>query len=237
MTVRPFVVDVPQPVLDDLHDRLSRTRFLDDSPRRPASGMTVGVPAGPRRVVADVRLARSRGVAERAPAVPRGRRRRDAALRPPAVGQPGRAGAPRDARLAAHVRAAAGLRRPAARLPRGRGEPAGVRVLAAARRADDRAAARRAGARAHDRRARLLALPHLRRGRHRERQRPHRRDVPRGGRRDRRHARALPAAGRAGGDDRPDRARVLRPHGGGLVRPGGLRPRRRAPGPTPSPPR
>ena len=58
MTVRPFVVDVPQPVLDDLRDRLSRTRFLDDSPRRPASGMTVGVPAGPRLVVADVRLAR-----------------------------------------------------------------------------------------------------------------------------------------------------------------------------------
>jgi len=40
MTVRPFAVDVPQAVLDDLRDRLSRTRFLDDSPRRPASGMT-----------------------------------------------------------------------------------------------------------------------------------------------------------------------------------------------------
>ena len=40
MTVRPFTVDVPQPVLDDLRDRLSRTRLLEDSPRRPASGMT-----------------------------------------------------------------------------------------------------------------------------------------------------------------------------------------------------
>ncbi|WP_146927212.1 epoxide hydrolase family protein [Cellulomonas xylanilytica] len=40
MTVRPFVIDVPQPVLDDLRDRLARTRFLDDSPRRPTSGMT-----------------------------------------------------------------------------------------------------------------------------------------------------------------------------------------------------
>src|SRR4051812_39198484 len=40
MTVRPFTIDVPQPALDDLRDRLSRTRFLDDSPRRPASGMT-----------------------------------------------------------------------------------------------------------------------------------------------------------------------------------------------------
>lgn len=38
--MRPFVVDVPQPVLDDLQDRLARTRFLDDSPRRPESGMT-----------------------------------------------------------------------------------------------------------------------------------------------------------------------------------------------------
>ena len=40
MTIRPFTMNVPQPVLDDLRDRLSRTRFLDDSPRRPASGMT-----------------------------------------------------------------------------------------------------------------------------------------------------------------------------------------------------
>ena len=40
MSIRPFAVDVPQPVLDDLRDRLSRTRFLDDSPRRPASGMS-----------------------------------------------------------------------------------------------------------------------------------------------------------------------------------------------------
>jgi len=40
MTVRPFAVDVPEAVLDDLRDRLSRTRFLDDSPRRPPSGMT-----------------------------------------------------------------------------------------------------------------------------------------------------------------------------------------------------
>jgi len=40
MTVRPFAVDVPQAVLDDLRDRLSRTRFLDDSPRRAPSGMT-----------------------------------------------------------------------------------------------------------------------------------------------------------------------------------------------------
>ncbi|NUU16923.1 epoxide hydrolase [Cellulomonas humilata] len=40
MTVRPFAVDIPQPVLDDLRGRLARTRFLDDSPRRPASGMS-----------------------------------------------------------------------------------------------------------------------------------------------------------------------------------------------------
>jgi pimeloyl-ACP methyl ester carboxylesterase len=40
MSVRPFSIDVPEPVLDDLRDRLARTRFLDDSPRRPPSGMT-----------------------------------------------------------------------------------------------------------------------------------------------------------------------------------------------------
>lgn len=40
MNVRPFAIDVPQPVLDDLRDRLARTRLLDDSPRRPQSGMT-----------------------------------------------------------------------------------------------------------------------------------------------------------------------------------------------------
>lgn len=40
MSVRPFTIDVPQPVLDDLLDRLARTRFLDDSPRRPTSGMS-----------------------------------------------------------------------------------------------------------------------------------------------------------------------------------------------------
>jgi len=40
MSVRPFAIDIPQPVLEDLRDRLARTRFLDDSPRRPASGMT-----------------------------------------------------------------------------------------------------------------------------------------------------------------------------------------------------
>src|SRR5690349_21647806 len=40
MAVRPFAIDVPQAVLDDLHDRLARTRFLDDSRRRPPSGMT-----------------------------------------------------------------------------------------------------------------------------------------------------------------------------------------------------
>lgn len=40
MPIRPFAVDVPDAVLEDLRDRLARTRFLDDSPRRPASGMS-----------------------------------------------------------------------------------------------------------------------------------------------------------------------------------------------------
>lgn len=42
MTVEPFVVRVEDAVLDDLHTRLSRTRALPDSPRRPSAGMTTG---------------------------------------------------------------------------------------------------------------------------------------------------------------------------------------------------
>lgn len=40
MTVEPFVVRVEDAVLDDLRTRLSRTRALPDSPRRPAAGMS-----------------------------------------------------------------------------------------------------------------------------------------------------------------------------------------------------
>lgn len=36
----PFEISVPDDVLADLRDRLARTRFVDDSPRRPPSGMT-----------------------------------------------------------------------------------------------------------------------------------------------------------------------------------------------------
>jgi pimeloyl-ACP methyl ester carboxylesterase len=37
---QPFELHVPDEVLDDLRDRLARTRFLDDSPRKPTSGMS-----------------------------------------------------------------------------------------------------------------------------------------------------------------------------------------------------
>lgn len=37
---QPFELHVPDDVLDDLRARLSRTRILPDSPRRPASGMS-----------------------------------------------------------------------------------------------------------------------------------------------------------------------------------------------------
>jgi epoxide hydrolase len=40
--MREFLIDVPEPVLDDLRDRLNRSRLLPDSPRKPASGMTAG---------------------------------------------------------------------------------------------------------------------------------------------------------------------------------------------------
>ena len=38
--VQPFHLHVPDDVLDDLRSRLARTRFLPDSPRRPAAGMS-----------------------------------------------------------------------------------------------------------------------------------------------------------------------------------------------------
>src|SRR5690606_35228627 len=38
--MRPFQISVPDDVLVDLRDRLSRTRLLADSPRRPETGMT-----------------------------------------------------------------------------------------------------------------------------------------------------------------------------------------------------
>jgi len=38
-SVRPFSLAVPDAVLDDLRGRLTLTRFLDDSPRSPESGM------------------------------------------------------------------------------------------------------------------------------------------------------------------------------------------------------
>lgn len=40
MTVHEFRIAVRDDVLGDLQDRLARTRFVDDGPRRPASGMT-----------------------------------------------------------------------------------------------------------------------------------------------------------------------------------------------------
>ena len=123
--VQPFELHVPDEVLDDLRDRLARTRLLDDSPRKPASGMSAALPARARRHLDRLGLARPRGVAQRASAVHRADRRRRACTSrtcgPSAAGCPGPA---RHARLAAHLRAAARLRRPAARLPRRRGEPA-----------------------------------------------------------------------------------------------------------------
>ncbi|MFB7252306.1 epoxide hydrolase family protein [Microbacterium sp. NPDC056234] len=38
--MHPFEIAVPDDVLDDLSDRLARSRLLNDSPRRPATGMT-----------------------------------------------------------------------------------------------------------------------------------------------------------------------------------------------------
>jgi epoxide hydrolase len=40
MSIQPFEIHVPDDVLGDLRERLARTRFLEDSPRRPISGMS-----------------------------------------------------------------------------------------------------------------------------------------------------------------------------------------------------
>jgi pimeloyl-ACP methyl ester carboxylesterase len=41
-SIRAFSLSVPDALLDDLHERLARSRLLDDSPRRPPSGMNAG---------------------------------------------------------------------------------------------------------------------------------------------------------------------------------------------------
>ncbi|WJL95714.1 epoxide hydrolase N-terminal domain-containing protein [Microbacterium sp. ET2] len=38
----PFAIEIPDDVLDDLRDRLGRTRLLPDSPRAPRAGITAG---------------------------------------------------------------------------------------------------------------------------------------------------------------------------------------------------
>ena len=40
MNTRPFTIHVPDGVLQDLRDRMARTRFVAESPGRPQSGMT-----------------------------------------------------------------------------------------------------------------------------------------------------------------------------------------------------
>ena len=67
LDVRPFVVDIPQADLDDLHERLARTRFPE---RSPTSGWDYGTELAYARELVDVlarhvRLARGRGAAER----------------------------------------------------------------------------------------------------------------------------------------------------------------------------
>jgi pimeloyl-ACP methyl ester carboxylesterase len=47
--IRPFVIDIPQADLDDLRDRLGRTRWPDDL---PGTGWSYGVPAGYARELA-----------------------------------------------------------------------------------------------------------------------------------------------------------------------------------------
>jgi len=50
MTIHPFRIDIPQADLDDLHDRLDRTRWPQEI---PGSGWAYGVPVGYLRELAD----------------------------------------------------------------------------------------------------------------------------------------------------------------------------------------
>ena len=69
--IRPFRIEIPQADLDDLRDRLHRTRWPDEL---PGAGWTRGVPLGYLKQLADLlgrrlRLAHARSAAERVPAV------------------------------------------------------------------------------------------------------------------------------------------------------------------------
>ena len=77
--IRPFRIDVPQAEIDDLRDRLSRTRW---SEQVPGAGWERGVPVDYLKELAEywahvVRLARARGRAELVPAVHHRDRRAD----------------------------------------------------------------------------------------------------------------------------------------------------------------
>ncbi len=210
-TPRSFTLSVPDAVLDDLRDRLSRTRFLDDSPRRPPSGMSADYL---RDLVQSWRAfdwrAREQWLGEHPQFLAdiEDTTVHFAHLRAERPDAPCPA---RDAWLAAHIRAAAGLRRSAARLPRGRREPSGLRFLdPVLSRPHHGRPPRHDDAPAHDRGTGLPAVPHLRGGRVSERQRPHRSHSPgfRGG--HPRHPRAFPVGRRAHAADPARRACVLR---------------------------
>src|SRR4029079_14592904 len=50
MTIKPFAIDIPQADLDDLRDRLARTRWPDEL---PGGGWSRGVPLGYLKELAD----------------------------------------------------------------------------------------------------------------------------------------------------------------------------------------
>ena len=62
MEARPFVIDVPQATLDDLRERLGRTRWPDEVEGAGWDyGTSLAVPPGRRRVLAHaIRLAGAR---------------------------------------------------------------------------------------------------------------------------------------------------------------------------------
>ena len=100
--IRPFRIDIPQADLDDLRDRLARTRWPEEL---PGVGWSRGVPLElPARswpsTGARLRLARHEARAERVPAVHHRDRRAEHPLPARALARAGRAAADPDPRLA-----------------------------------------------------------------------------------------------------------------------------------------
>lgn len=130
--IRPFRIAVPQADLDDLADRLSRTRWPNEvADSRLGLRLPPGPPQGAGRALAyRLRLARTRGETQRASALHHRDRRAEHPLRPRPVPEAGRTRAGPHPRLARFVPRIPRCDRAAvARLPSGDPVHTGLRLL------------------------------------------------------------------------------------------------------------